>query len=267
MGHRRPAAPCALLALACLSPLFTLPGPLHAQTILNTERFQPSEVHGAHLSAELALSLQRGNTKLLNISTSGMVGTLVGRHWPRLIFGASYLSNDHRSILDDQFLQLRYSYILSPETRTFHFVQIQKNQTVLLERRLLVGSGIRKAFLDSDDTSLSIGIGIMGQWERLDPDRLPMGEPREENSLRMANLAVFSHTFASGARILNVLYFQPDVTDPGDNRILNDLGIAVPLTDELSMVTSLEWRRDTRPPAGLAKDDVRLRASFSIDLS
>lgn len=262
----RPARALGALLLACPGVLAAHAGPLLGQTILNTERFQLSEVHGPHLSAELAVALKRGNTRLLDISASGVVGTLVGRHWPRLIFGGSYLSNDSRSILDDEFVQLRYSYILSPRTRTFHFLQLQRNQTLLLERRVLVGAGIRRALVDGEDVSLSIGLGLMGQWERLDAERLEPGDRRSEDSLRMADLAVFSRTFRSGARILDVLYVQPNLSDPGDNRILNDLGVSVPLTGALSVVTSLEWRRDTRPPAELAKDDVTLHASVSVDL-
>jgi Protein of unknown function, DUF481 len=263
---RRPARALGALLLACPGVLAAHPGPLLGQTILNTERFQLSEVRGPHLSAELAVALKRGNTRLLDVSASGVVGTLVGRHWPRLIFGGSYLSNDSRSILDDEFVQLRYSYILSPRTRTFHFLQLQRNQTLLLQRRVLVGAGIRRALVDRDDMSLSVGLGVMGQWEQLDPTRIEPGDPRREDSLRMADLAVFSRTFGAGARILDVLYVQPDLSDLGDNRILNDLGVSVPLTGALSLVTSLEWRRDTRPPSALARDDVTLHASVSVDL-
>ena len=190
-----------------------------------------------------------------------MFGTLVGRHWPRLIFGGRYLSDEEGSILDDQFVQLRYSYILSPETRTFHFLQVQKNQTLLLESRWLLGSGLRRTVLETERASLSVGTGVMGEWERFD-----LSDSEKESALRMANLAVLSWSSAIGARILNVLYVQPELRKLGDVRILNDLGLSMPLTAAFRATISLEWRRDTHPPAELSKDDVSLTAGFALDM-
>lgn len=190
-----------------------------------------------------------------------MFGTLVGRHWPRLIFGGRYLSDEEGSILDDQFAQLRYSYILSPETRTFHFLQVQKNQTLLLESRWLLGSGLRRTVLETERASLSVGTGVMGEWERFD-----LSDSEKESALRMANLAVLSWSSAIGARILNVLYVQPELRKLGDMRILNDLGLSMPLTAAFRATISLEWRRDTHPPAELSKDDVSLTAGFALDM-
>ena len=190
-----------------------------------------------------------------------MFGTLVGRHWPRLIFGGRYLSDEEGSILDDQFAQLRYSYILSPETRTFHFLQVQKNQTLLLESRWLLGSGLRRTVLETERASLSVGTGVMGEWERFD-----LSDSEKESALRMANLAVLSWSSATGARILNVLYVQPELRKLGDMRILNDLGLSMPLTAAFRATISLEWRRDTHPPAELSKDDVSLTAGFALDM-
>ena len=117
--------------------LLLLPAATAAQTILNTERFQLDEVDGPHLSAEFSLSFQGGNARVLDASVSGMVGTLSGSNWLRAIFGGRYLSTRESSVLDAEFLQLRYSRVLSPATRTFHFLQFQRNRTLLLRSRWL----------------------------------------------------------------------------------------------------------------------------------
>ncbi len=245
----------------------TVPAHTRGQTILNTERFQLDEVTGPHLSADLSASLKRGNAEVLDVSTSGMVGTVVGRHWPRLIFGGRYLSTKDRSILDDQFIQIRYSYILSPRTRTFHFFQAQENLTLLQESRFLLGTGVRRTFFESERVSLALGTGVMGEWETLDPDRLEPSDSPEENTLRMANLGVLTWTASSGARLLNIFYVQPDLGDLGNVRVLNDLDLSMPLTESLRATLRLEWRRDSRPPATLSKDDLSLRAGFALELS
>ncbi len=253
-------------ALALGLALSTYPALGTAQTILNTERFQVEEVQGPHLSGDISLSLKRGNADVLDLSTSGMVGTINGRHWPRAIFGGRYLSDEEASILNDQFLQLRYSYILSPETRTFHFLQVQKNQTLLLDSRWLAGSGIRRTLVETEAASLAVGTGIMAEWERLDPEQLDPREDSDAKALRVANLLVLSWDFDTGARILNILYVQPELADFGDVRVLNDLGLSAPLTDLIRATISLEWRRDSRPPAALSKDDLSLSAGFAIEI-
>lgn len=247
--------------------LASLPLPASGQVILNTERFQIEEVEGFHLGADLSASIQRGNTKVMDLSTSGIVGFSHQRHWPRLIFGGKYLRDDTRSILDQQFAQFRYSYILTPALQTFHFVQAQKNETLLLQSRWLVGTGLRYTAYRTDRTMIAAGTGVMGEWERLDRSRIE--DPDEIttfDAIRMANLMVIRREFESGARLVNISYLQPDLGQFSDTRILNDLGLAVPITPHVNMTASMEWRRDTRPPANLERDDLTLRMGIGIDI-
>lgn len=256
-----------LLAALLLVLTVAAPAPrgLQAQTILNTERFQLSEVDGFHVSADLSLTGERGNSEVLNASTSGIVGARTGRHWTRFIFGGRFLSDEERSILDNRFGQLRYSYILSERTRSFHFVQAQKNESLRLRSRWLLGSGLRHDLIEGDHASLSVGTGLMGEWERLDADAVGPGESTERDALRMANQLVYSYDLDSGARVLNILYLQPDVTELSNLRILNDLGLLVPVSDHVRVTLSAEWRRDTQAPSGLVKDDVTVSMSIGID--
>ncbi len=252
--------------LLALLALVIAPGALAAQAILNTERFQLGEVEGRHASVDASGSLKRGNSEVLDLSASGMVGVMRDRHWPRLIFGGQYLSDEERSILDQQFAQLRYSYIFSDRLTSFHFVQAQKNETLLLQSRWLVGSGLRWELYRSERTELAAGTGLMAESERLDRSRLSPGESWESDRIRVANLAVFSRELESGARILNIVYLQPDVGELSNLRVLNELGLLIPLTDRLRTTAALEWRRDTRPPADLGRDDLNLRVGLGLEI-
>ncbi len=252
--------------LLALLALVIAPGALAAQAILNTERFQLGEVEGRHASVDASGSLKRGNSEVLDLSASGMVGVMRDRHWPRLIFGGQYLSDEERSILDQQFAQLRYSYIFSDRLTSFHFVQAQKNETLLLQSRWLVGSGLRWELYRSERTELAAGTGLMAESERLDRSRLSPGESWESDRIRVANLAVFSRELESGARILNIVYLQPDVGELSNLRVLNELGLFIPLTDRLRTTAALEWRRDTRPPADLGRDDLNLRVGLGLEI-
>lgn len=252
--------------LPLLAVLLPCSPSLQAQTILNTERFQLAEVDGFHMSATLTGNGQRGNSKVVTVGTSGIAGVLQGSHWTRVIFGGRYISNEERAILDSRFVQLRYSYIVSPATRTFHFVQAQRNETLRLRSRYLVGSGIQRSLVQSDRTDFSVGTGLMGEWEQLSHDAVePGADPRSE-TLRVANVVVLSRDLPSGARILNILYVQPDATAPADVRVLNDLGLILPLTERFRVTLSGEWRRDSRPPMALRKDDLTFNVGIGIEV-
>lgn len=252
--------------LLALLALVIAPGALAAQAILNTERFRLGDVEGGHASVDVSGSLKRGNSEVLDLSASGMVGVMRGRHWPRLIFGGQYLSDEERSILDQQFAQLRYSYIFSDRLTSFHFLQAQKNETLLLQSRWLLGSGLRWELYRSERSELAVGTGLMAEFERLDRSRLSSGEAWESERIRIANLAVLSRELESGAQILNIVYLQPDVGELSNLRVLNELGLFLPLTDRLRTTAALEWRRDTRPPAELGRDDLNLRVGLGLEL-
>ena len=257
--------PALLFAAVALTGLH--PVSLEGQTILNTERFQLADVdEGLHISATLTGNGQWGNSRIMTLGTSGIAGVLSGSHWTRVIFGGRYISTEERAILDNRFVQLRHSYILAPELRTFHFVQVQRNESLRLRSRYLVGSGIQYALVQSEHTTFSLGTGLMGEWENLSADGVDPGTDARSRALRVANVAVLSHDLPTGARILNILYVQPDATAPSDVRVLNDLGLILPVSDRFRVTLSGEWRRDSRPPSVLRKDDLTFNVGVGIEV-
>jgi hypothetical protein len=249
----------ARLSPLALAALLALPAPGASQTILNTERFQLAEVEGPHLTVNLSATGRRGNSEVFLADASGIAGILRERHWTRLIFGGAYLNDGDRSLLDSRFVQLRYSWIPRSGFQTFHFVQAQQNETLRLRSRWLVGSGAQQRILSGERTSFSVGTGAMLEWERLDAEAVAPGEPTALDAVRMA------HRTETGVQILNILYFQPRFDAFNDQRILNDLGVTFPVTEAVRLTLSGEWRRDTRPPAGLERDDLVLKMGVALD--
>lgn len=236
-----------------------------AQTILNTERFQLGEVQGPHLTTSLSVAGRSGNSEIFIADASGIAGLYSPQHWLRMIYGGTYLADGDRSLLDSRFLQLRYSWMPTERLQTFHFVQVQQNESLRLRSRWLVGSGVQRDIVRGERTSFSLGTGAMLEWERLDPDEIHPDDPTARDTVRMANLCVLRHETRNGVRILNITYFQPRFDDLGDFRVLNDLGITVPVTDKVRLTLSGEWRRDNRPPAALERDDLSFKMGIALD--
>lgn len=260
-SNRGAAIAAVILGLAVGSPSTGL-----SQGILNTERYQLESVTGTHANVDFSISGSAGNARLLNASASGIVGVRGDRHWVRLIGGGRYLADSERSVVDDRFVQLRHSLFATPGLELYQFAQYQANQTLLLESRWLLGGGVRTPIVSSERMALVVGTGAMLEVEDRDRSRIAESDDPRLRTVRLANQLVLTRRLAGGAKIQNIVYAQPALTRWSDLRLLNDLLLAAPLSDAVSLTLSLEWRHDSRPPARLKRNDLSFSTGISIDL-
>lgn len=238
-------------------------GPAGAQTILNVERLQPGDVDGGHWGVEGGLSISQGNTEYVDV----LGGVVLGHRWPgdwlRVFVGLDYRSETGEELESDRYLHVRFNHWLGERWQSFHFVQLQGSHGNLLQRRTLVGSGVRRRLLDGT-TTLDVGTGAMYEAEDLDAARVTGSHPAESRVWRMANLIVATYPLTESVRALAVGYVQPDLAAFDDLRTLTDLSLRISLTENVDLTIRSEWRHDSRPPDGVERDDVVLRTGFSV---
>ncbi|MGD8496950.1 MAG: DUF481 domain-containing protein [Gemmatimonadales bacterium] len=243
--------------------LLGVAAPASAQTILNVERLQPSDVSGWHWGVEGGISLARGNTDKVDVG----VGAIVGYRWPSdwlRVFGRlDYLSEDGDKVDNDRYLHVRFNHRLSERWQTFSFVQLQSRYASLLRRRFLVGGGLRRRLIDGR-TTLDAGTGLMYESESLDPDEDLGDHPAEARVWRMANLVVLTRPLTESVTLIGVSYIQPRLSDFGDFRTLVDLSLRISLTENLDLTIQNVWRHDSRPPASVEADDYSLKTGFAV---
>jgi putative salt-induced outer membrane protein YdiY len=255
--------PVAVLVLAGALLAVAYAGPALGQTaILNTESLQPQDVSGAFLSLNLAADLQGGNADVADLSGNGAVGYRGDRNWVVLMGGLSYLSASDSVSTDDRYAQLRYSRFFTRRTRSFHFVQVQASRVQLLQRRVLLGSGVRHAFVDGKATRLDVGAGLMWEHERLDASKLPAGAAARSTDWRGDLLAVASQRISASSRLSGVMYVEPRVDRPADVRVLSELRLGASVTKALTLTLAFRWRHDSRPPPSVRRNDVELQAGI-----
>jgi hypothetical protein len=249
-----------------LALILVMPSPLWGQAILNVERLQRQDVSGAHGEMTARFALKSGNTDILQAGGDLGAGLLTERHWLRFFTGMERLRQGGKDVLDNRYAHIRYSYRFAPRLSSFHFLQFQTNQNLLLRRRWLLGSGLRHRALDGRVGRLDLGSGLMMEVEQLARGKLEPGEDPRTETLRMANFVVGSGDLGEGSRWTMVVYYQPDVTRLVDYRLLGEMGLSAQVTGALSMDTSLDWRHDSRAPAGLKRNDMGIRMGFTIRL-
>ncbi len=260
---RRWALRGSVLGLSLL-PLLSTSG--SAQAILNVERLQSSEVEGAHGELNVRANVSAGNTDLFQIGGTLGAGYKASRNWTRLFLGMERLRKNDANLVDNRYLHLRYNFFFAEGVRSFHFVQVQTNQNLLLRRRWLVGTGLRVRALGGKGKELEIGSGLMYEAETLRRSALDAGEDPETRTVRVSNLLVGSWSPREGARLVGVAYYQPDVGNFSDYRLLGEAGLSVDFTRSIQLELSLNWRHDSRAPGTLKEDDVALNTGITYRL-
>lgn len=242
------------LGLVVLPLVFT--SSIDAQVIRSYEGLDRNAVDGWFTQTELSMDGRTGNTDYLDLSVTGGLSyreTAPG-HWLRIYPSSRIRHSENESVLREWAAHLRHSYVVSDETRTFAFVQIQADRSIDLDRRLLFGGGIRRQIVRLEDGGLDIGLGLM-----LEDEILASGET--ETAPRGANLL----SACGGAGIVRLLatgYYQPVISNFGDYRVSVDAEAGIPVSDYSHFVGFFGWRRDSRPPPDIGADDTGF--GFSI---
>ena len=243
--------------------LLALPSLGEGQVILNVESLSGNVVEGFHGALSGNLRLATGNTDLTQVGGALGIGFLGERNWIRGFAGLDRMEQKDKDILNNRYFHLRYNYRISPRFRTFHFFQLQSNENLLLDRRLLLGSGLRYSILEEAHGRLDLGTGLMYESERLNPNKLGPGEEPDSDVVRMSNLVVGSGVFGEGRKWVTVVYYQPNVENFRDYRLSGEAGIQVALIGSLQLDVALTWRHDSRAPAELDEDDLGFRTGFT----
>lgn len=261
-----PGPPPRSVSAALVAALLATAGatlPAGAQTILNVERLQPRDVEGWRWGIEGALSVSEGNTDHVDLLT----GLVLGHRWPgdwlRMFAGLDYRSEPDEALENDRYLHVRYNHWLAERWQSFHFVQVQKSHSNLLQRRLLFGSGLRRRLLGGT-TTLDVGTGAMYEMEDLDPDRPIGSHPVESRVWRMANLVVVTRPLSESIRLVALSYVQPDLSAFDDLRTLVDVTFLISVTEHVDLTIRNEWRHDSRPPQGRVRNDYVLRTGLTL---
>jgi hypothetical protein len=252
-----------LASLAVLLVAVAAPRGLAGQIILNVERLQSPQAAGWHWGVEGALSVAEGNVDFVDVLAGLAVGHRWENDWLRAFVGLDYRSQEGQPLDSDRFLHLRLNHRLAERWQSFHFLQIQDSRRNLLQRRLLLGSGVRRRLLDGEGT-LDVGTGVMWEDERLDGARVTDDHPVDAAVWRMASLVAASRPLTESVRLLGSAYFQPDLSRLGDFRFLVDASLRIALTENLSLTVNNEWRHDSRPPGGVRPDDYLLSTGFAL---
>lgn len=233
-----------------LAIILILSGNIYGQ--INTEKLRLSlKDTGFYGDIKLSYSVIAGNSEL---STVGLAPNFVWRYHRHQVFMLNDLKrvyHEDQSIVNRAFSHLRYNYDLTDMVIVEFFLQAQYDKSQDLGHRYLAGAGLR--FLPYQKDEFLVAVGITPMYE---DEELTTGD--EFDNFRLSSY-IFTKIFKEKLiTFQNTVYMQPAIEDPGDYRILDEAELAVWFYNDLAITTSLNYRYDSHPPAGVEKYDLEI---------
>ena len=240
-------SPTSLLALLLL--LAVTPG--GAQVIRSYESLDRRAGEDGYATFGFTLDAKSGNTDYTQFDLAGAVGYRGEKNWIRFYPSYNIRRSGSKTEEHARSVHLRHSFFLDARTRSFAFVQLQADESLEVQRRFLVGGGLRRNLVMREGGGgIDLGVGVMYENERIET-----GE--EESVFRGTNLLVVNGSTGPVALTLTG-FFQPLLDDWADHRVAAAGSAAVPLGTRWDLEISLNWRRDSRPAVGVEPNDAEI---------
>ena len=222
------------------------------------ESLDRSSGEQGYMTAVVAFDGAVGNADYIDTDLSGALGYRGESHWVRVYPAFRLKQSSGERVVDTRSVHLRHSLFLTERSRTFSFVQWQKETAIELDRRLLVGGGLRYQVVSLGAGGVDLGLGVMLEEElRTDADA--------QTDLRGANF-VSVYGDAGTVRLSGTTYFQPIMSDWSEHRVLLTMSAVVPLVKYLSLDLSGSWRREVPSPKEIEANDASLRVGLRVEL-
>ena len=124
-----------------------------------------------------------------------------------------------------------------------------------------MGGGARSAFASGEWGKFGMGVSLMVEHERLDlPDAAIHDD--QTTTIRWSYFVTLRLVPNENLVITSTTYLQPKFDTLGDLRTLENLRVAVSVTDELDLTISFDLRYDSRPPDLISALDTSLRTGL-----
>ena len=248
------------LALLTLLTCYNLP----ANAIVNIEnmRVGPAEA-GLSGNLDLSISGKRGNTHKDEYGLDGRIQNNSNQVTDFVVISYDYGEASNVTNTNKTFIHARHVVKYQPRWGWEAFVQAEENQFARLSFRGLIGAGLRFTLTEIPQ-QLGLYLGAGAFWSRETLDTVPgLTDNGSENFSRANFYLVYKHKLNQQLSLVSTTYYQPRMSDINDFRALEQAGLAVKMTDNLSIKLSLDIAHDSRPPQSIDKTDISYNTSLS----
>ncbi len=165
-----------------------------------------------------------------------------------LLLGSYDLVKSNISQLSNAgFVHYRYTHKFNKILRWEAFTQYQNNEVLLLDRRLLIGTGPRFKIINKPNLKSSLGTLYMFENEKTSE-----AVPQINTDHRLSSYFTFTYSFADNICEINTItYYQPVLNNFSDCRITNQTALSFNLKKHFSFEIGVKYLYDSSPPQGV----------------
>ena len=234
---------------------------------VNTEAIRESDTkQGFQTRWDFLFGLQDGNSNFITGEAKIRLDYIKVDFRTFLAGNIEYKEGNSEIINNKGFLHYRFIYKLFDDLRPEFFAQQEYNEFVQINSRTLGGAGVRMELVETffkKDTSSGIhiflGVGAMYEMEQINQTPFFVNEiPRSTNYLTI------NWQPTENFQINTVTYFQFDMRKIRDHRILNESTLQFSISDNISLVSSLNYRYDREPPPGIKMYDIDIKNGITF---
>jgi len=236
------------LALVLLSSVY-------AQVNIETVRHQKNS-NGLSNMLDLRWNYRTGNSNYSIGDVSYRVDSITNGIHSFIIASFSQGNSDGDIIENEGFFHIRTVLELTPIRFLELYTQNEYDQFRDLKNRKLVGTGFRFLHTSSDRLHIYTGHSVMIETEHYENDTVT-------NLLRLSEYLNLTYDTDS-ADVSFIIYLQPDLGRPEDFRILSDFTWKMPLSNAISLSSSISYSYDNEPEEGLQNGDFGTKTGLSI---
>lgn len=211
---------------------------------------------GWYNSINLDLTYRSGNTELLTLRTR-FRSDFLSKSFHGFVFGSLQQGRKDGDLFTNK--GMAHGRIIKNITNHLlveSFAQKQFNESILLNDRNLIGGGIRlESFSSKSLVRLFIGTGAMWEHERINNSE--NGEITTK-IVRSTNYINWTAQLDDRLSTSATVYYQANVKNIFDFRILFESSIKTNLTKKLSIPFRVNCRYDNDPPVGVKKLDLEI---------
>ena len=225
---------------------------------------KPPEHDGQGGQVEGKITWREGNNPLFDIGGAGAFlirrANLIGLVLARGEYGTS------RGVLltKKTFEHIRIRSLLDDHWRWEWFAQHEYDQFRRLSLRAVTGTGPAFQFFGSKEVEVLGGIAYIYEDERLNRRSGTIDAGLHSTAHRISAYVTGHQDLSSTAAIVETVYAQPRIDDPGDLRLLGELSVQSKLTSRVALKDSFNVAYDRTPPAGVKRYDTSLEAAVIV---
>lgn len=161
-----------------------------------------------------------------------------------LMNDVSFVNANNTNLVNNAFQHVRYikqgDSVVFPEA----FAQVQFNQQLSINVRLLTGAGLRFRVYKDEKSFFYTGYVLMYEYEK-NPDLIP------ENNIRLSSYASIDFSKWDYLPITFVAYLQPKITDINDYRVSLEASLLFRSMGKFSFRSQAKCTYDSFPPPGI----------------